>query len=197
MEGTRVVDKKADIFNCGRVLFSSKGFKDTNISEITKMSGMATGTFYNYYSSKDELFMDIFLDENAKLKKSILESIDLDANPMEVMKEMMFLNEKGMLSNPILKEWYNRDVFSRIEQSYREVNGIDSVEFLYESFIEVVKKWQSEKKLRSDIDAEMIMAIFSSIINIDTHKEEIGLKYFPQVLDYVAEFIMKGLINGS
>ena len=190
-----MVDKKADILNCGRVLFSTKGFKDTNISEITKMSGMATGTFYNYYPSKDKLFMDIFLDENAKLKKSILESIHLDANPMEVMKEMMFLNEKGMSSNPILKEWYNRDVFSRIEQSYREENGIDSVEFLYDSFIEVVKKWQSEKKLRSDIDAELIMAIFSSIINIDTHKEEIGLKYFPQVLDHVAEFIMKGLMS--
>jgi len=190
-------DKKAKIMKCGKELFSSKGFKDTNVAEITKMAGMATGTFYNYYSSKDKLFMEIYLEENVKLKKSIMESINLEADPINVMKEMMFLNYKGMSSNPILKEWYNRDVFNKIEQSYREENGLDHVDFLYDSFVEVVEKWQSEEKIRNDIDAEMIMAIFGALINVDTHKEEIGLKYFPHVLEYLAEFTMKGFMDCS
>lgn len=46
-------DKKADIFNCGKELFSSKGFKDTNVSQI------AVG-YINYYSSKKKLFLDIY-----------------------------------------------------------------------------------------------------------------------------------------
>ena len=192
-----MVDKKANILNCGRKLFSSKGFKDTNVAEITKMAGIATGTFYNYYPSKDKLFMEIYLEENVKLKKSIMESVDLEADPINVMKEMMFLNLKGMSSNHILKEWYNRDVFDKIEQSFREENGLDYVDFLYDSFIEIVKKWQIEGKMRDDIDAEMIMAIFTAITNVDTHKEEVGLQYFPHVLEYLAEFTMKGLMGCS
>lgn len=192
-----MIDKKADILNCGRELFISKGFKDTNVAEITKMAGIATGTFYNYYPSKDKLFMEIYLEENVKLKKSIMESVDLEADPINVMKEMMFLNLKGMRSNPILKEWYNKDVFNKIEQSYCEENGLDYVDFLYDSFIEIVKNWQIEGKLRKDIDAEMIMAIFGALINIDTHKEEVGIKYFPHVLEYLSEFTMKGLMDGS
>lgn len=192
-----MIDKKADILNCGRELFSSKGFKDTNVAEITKMAGIATGTFYNYYPSKDKLFMEIYLEENMKLKKNIMESINLEASPINVMKEMMFLNLKGMKSNPILKEWYNRDVFNKIEQSFREENGLDYVDFLYDSFIEIVKKWQIEGKVRNDIDAEMIMAIFSALVNVETHKEEVGIKYFPHVLEYIAEFIMKGLMDCS
>ncbi|WP_026881738.1 TetR/AcrR family transcriptional regulator [Clostridium akagii] len=190
-----MIDKKTDIMNCGRELFSSKGFKDTNVSEITKMAGIATGTFYNYYPSKDKLFMDIYLEENVKLKKNIMESMDLEADPINVMKEMMFMNLKGMRANPILKEWYNREVFNKIEQIYREENGLDYVDFLYDSFIEIVKKWQIEGKIRNDIDAEMIMAIFSALTNIDTHKEEVGFQYFPHVLDYLAEFTMKGLMD--
>lgn len=85
-------EKKLQIFNSGKDLFSSKGFKNTSVSEITKMAGMATGTFYNYYTSKDQLFMEIFLEENVKLKKSIMESIDLEAHPVKVIKEMMLLN---------------------------------------------------------------------------------------------------------
>ncbi|BAH07278.1 TetR/AcrR family transcriptional regulator [Clostridium kluyveri] len=192
-----MIDKKADILKCGRDLFGSKGFKDTSIAEITKMAGMATGTFYNYYPSKDKLFMEIYLEENLKLKRNIMESVNLEASPIDVMKKIMFLNLKGMTSNPILKEWYNRDVFSKIEQSFREENGFDCVAFLYDNFIEIVKKWQIEGKMRNDIDAEMIMAIFSALVNIETHKEEIGLRYFPQVLEYLAEFTMKGLMDCS
>lgn len=190
-----MIDKKAGILNSGRELFSTKGFKDTNIAEITKLVGISIGTFYNYYPSKDKLFMEIYLEENVKLKKNIMESINLDASPIDVMKDIMYLNLKGMNSNPILKEWYNRDVFNKIEQLYREENGLDSVNFLYDSFIELVRKWQIEGKMRNDIDAKMIMAIFSVLINIEMHKEEVGLEYFPHVLEYLAEFTMKGLMD--
>ena len=190
-----MIDKKAAILKCGRELFSSKGFKDTNVAEITRTAGMATGTFYNYYPSKEKLFMEIYMEENVKLKRSIMESLDLEADPINVMKEMMFLNYQGMSSNPILKQWYNRDVFSKIEQNFREENGLERVDFLYESFIEIVKKWQAEGKMRDDIGAEMIMAIFTAITNVDTHKEEIGLQYFPDVLEYIGEYTMKGLMN--
>ena len=188
-------DKKAEIYNCGRKLFSSKGFKDTNVSDITKMAEIGVGTFYNYYSSKEKLFLEIFLEENVKLKKSIMESVDLNDEPLKLIKELMSLNILGMNSNPILRQWYNRDVFGKLEQHYREENGIKYVDFLYDSFSELIKKWQAEGKMRDDIDFKLIMAFFTALINIDTHKEEIGIEYFPDILDYLAEFVMKGLTD--
>ncbi len=43
----------------------------------------------------------------------------------------------------------------------------------------------------------MIMAIFGAIVNIDMHKDEIGLQYFPQLQGYISEFVMKGLLDVS
>lgn len=186
-------DKKKDIFNCGKELFSSKGFKKTNVSDITKVVGIGVGTFYNYFPSKEALFLEIFLEENIKLKKSIMEAIDLNDAPLELLKKLIALNINGMNSNPILKEWYNKDVFGKLEQQYREENGVNKVDFLYGSFVGLFQQWQTEGKIRSDIDIELIMAFFTAIINIDTHKEEIGLQYFPQILEYMAEFVMNGL----
>ena len=133
-----MIDKKADIFNSGWKLFCSKGFKDTNVSDITKMAGIGVGTFYNYYSSKEKLFIEIFMKENEKLKKSMMESVDLDDDPIKVVKEAMSLNINGMNSNPILKEWYNRDVFSKLEQYYREENGKNDADFFYNNFAELI-----------------------------------------------------------
>ncbi len=38
-----------------------------------------------------------------------MESIDLDDDPIKVVKEAIALNLNGTNSNPILKEWYNKD----------------------------------------------------------------------------------------
>lgn len=189
-----MADKKNDLFRCGKELFSSKGFKDTNVSDITQMAGVAVGTFYNYYASKEKLFLDIFLQENVNLKNSIMEAVHLeDGDPFKVINELMTLNMSGMNSNPILKEWYNKEVFSRIEQLYREENGIDHVHFMYSSFQKLIEKWQADGKMRDDIDSGLIMAIFTSLIHIDMHKEEIGIQYFPQIMNYLGQFILKGL----
>lgn len=187
-------DKKIDIFDCGKELFSSKGFKDTNVSDITKMAGIAVGTFYNYYGSKEKLFIEIYLKENEKLKKSIMKSIDVNADPIKVVKEAITLNLNGMNSNPILKEWYNRELFSKLEKEFFKEGGIESIyEVTNSSIVELIKKWKAEKKIREDLDDEFILTLFNSIPYIEIHKEEIGIHYFPQVIDCLVEFIMKGL----
>jgi AcrR family transcriptional regulator len=189
-------DTKSILFNCGKELFSRNGFKDTNVSDITKTSGIGTGTFYNYYSSKEVLFMEIYLEENEKLKKKIMRSVNMDQDPGSVVKELMLLNLKGMKSNPILKEWYNKEVSLKIENYFREQKGLNGLDFMYQDFFEIIKKWQEEGKIRNDIDSTMIMAIFTSIITIEIHKEEIGLQYFPEILDHLTDFTMKGLATG-
>lgn len=187
-------DKKTDIFNCGKELFSSKGFKDTNISDITKMCGIAVGTFYNYYSSKEKLFIEIYMEENEKLKRSIMEAVDIDDEPVKVIKAVMAMNFSRMNSNPILKEWYNRELYSKLEKEFCQQSGIENVhEFMNSGTAELIKKWKVEGKIRNDLDDEFILAIFNSIPYIDVHKEEIGMEYFPKIFDYLVEFIMKGL----
>ncbi len=191
------MDKKAEIYRWGKHLFGLKGFKNTNVAGIMKMAGMAVGTFYNYYPSKEALFLEIYNEENVALKKSIMEAVDVNADPLQTMKRMLLLNFQGMNADPILREWYNKEVFGKIEKSFRDANGLKRVDFLYSSFTEIVKKWQAEGRMRGDIDPEMIMAMFSALIVTETHKEEIGIQYFPGVIEYLAEFTMKGLLDRS
>lgn len=47
--------------------------------------------------------------------------------------------------------------------------------------------------MRSDIDAEMIRALFTALVVAETHKDEIGIQYFPRLIKYFAEFTMKGV----
>lgn len=188
-------DKKTRIYDAAKLLFQEQGFKETNIAQITKKAGMAVGSFYNYYPSKEKLFMEIFLAENARLKQQCLEVLDLKKSPGEIVKQMVMSNLEGIKNNAILNEWNNKTVFAKIEAAYREENGAQSVHFLYEIFHELVQEWQKQGKIRSDLSSEMIMMLFAAIFTIDTHKEEIGIEYFPDLLVHMTDLLMESLTN--
>jgi AcrR family transcriptional regulator len=196
LEAGYLIDKKADIFDSGRELFYSKGFKDTNVSDIAKMAGIGVGTFYNYYSSKEELFLEVFIKENEDLKKRLMESVDLNDDPVTFVTKFLTRNITEMNSNLILREWYNRELFTKLEQYFYKQGGLDSIdELMHSGRSELVKKWKNEGKIRNDIDDEMICAIFDSIPYIDIHKFDIGIQHYPQIIYYITEFIMKGLTD--
>ncbi|MEA4939970.1 MAG: TetR/AcrR family transcriptional regulator [Christensenella sp.] len=190
-------DKRQQLYQSAKAMFSERGFKDTNISAITKAANMAVGTFYLYYSSKEQLFMEIFKDENTRLKRELLDKLDLNESPKAIILRMLKINQEGIQTNPILREWYTSDEFRKIEQAYREAHAIDSLNFLYDTFLALVERWQAEGKMRSDIDSKMIMKVFEAIINVDTHKDELGMEYFPRLLDIMTDLILKGLTECS
>jgi AcrR family transcriptional regulator len=191
-----LIDKKADILDSGRKLFYLKGFKYTKVSDIAKEAGISVGTFYNYYSSKEKLFLEIYIKESEDIKKRIVESIDLNDDPVTMVIKFVTQNISAMSSNLILKEWYNRDLFSRLKQYFYEQGGLESIEkFMYSGKTELNKKWKAEAKIRDDLDDELISTMFNSILYIGIHKSEIGIQHFPQILLYMTEFMMKGLTD--
>jgi len=188
-----MVDKKQQLSSIAKEMFIENGFKDTSISALTQAANMAVGTFYLYFSSKEQLFMELFKEENARLKQQCFDSLDLNQEPRRIIGQMMRLNQEGIRANPILREWYDSESFRKVEKAYREANGIGALDFLFDSFLTLIQRWQSEGKMRADIDSHMIMMLFAAVINIDTHKDEIGLEYFPALLDILTDMILKGL----
>ena len=190
-----MTDKKQQLYQAAKALFSEKGFKETNVSAITKAANMAVGTFYLNYSSKEQLFLEIFKDENTALKQRCLQALDYNRSPKEIILQMLQLNREGIAENPILREWYQSEEFRKIEQAYREEHVIESMDFLYDAFLVLVRRWQDEGKMRTDIDSRMIMMIFAAIINVDTHKAEIGMEFFPELLERMTELVLIGLME--
>ncbi|MFB0844718.1 TetR/AcrR family transcriptional regulator [Paenibacillus oleatilyticus] len=59
------------------------------------MAGIAVGTFYNYYSSKEKLFFENYMKENEKFKKHIIESLDMNQDPVTLVKQIVEQNPQN------------------------------------------------------------------------------------------------------
>src|SRR5918993_405073 len=57
---TAVIDKREAILRAGVKVFAAKGFFNSKVADIAREAGIADGTVYLYFKSKDEILHSIF-----------------------------------------------------------------------------------------------------------------------------------------
>ncbi len=55
----RKKNKRVAILTAAASIFNTKGFHQANISEIAEEAGIGKGTVYEYFKSKDDLFLEV------------------------------------------------------------------------------------------------------------------------------------------
>ncbi len=63
--------------------FGERGFHESSIVSITKRAGVALGTFYTYFDSKDALFRALVRDMSGRVKDAVAPAIAGIENPVE------------------------------------------------------------------------------------------------------------------
>lgn len=62
---------KSGIVRAGEELFRMKGFTETTIEEITSTAGVARGTFYNYFQTKEDLALELVYETEELTTKQV------------------------------------------------------------------------------------------------------------------------------
>ena len=57
-------------------VFAELGYHDASIVKITEAAGVGQGTFYLYFASKKEVFDELVLDLNARVRQAMTEAAD-------------------------------------------------------------------------------------------------------------------------
>lgn len=64
------ISKKTAILNAATILFANKGFKDTSMTEVAKMTDAAGATIFYHFKTKEELFLSVL----ESVKKGIIKA---------------------------------------------------------------------------------------------------------------------------
>lgn len=114
--------------------FSAYGLKKTNIEEIAKVAGISKGAFYRFYSSKEELFMDVIEEVEGLVRQELLTAIDLPGPSPRARLYQIFQKAIQLFSSlPILSIFSSGDfelLFQRIpEKKIKDHLASDQVFF--------------------------------------------------------------------
>ena len=77
------VDRAAAVRQALRTLVAERGFHGASMSAVAAEAGVATGTAYTHYASKDELVLAAYLETKAELAAAATSELDPAAGPAE------------------------------------------------------------------------------------------------------------------
>jgi len=83
-------DSKNQISKAALSLFIRKGIKATTTREIAKKAGIAEGTIYRHFKSKNDIASELFLNYMTMFRGRLSEAQARSNEPRESMKEMIY-----------------------------------------------------------------------------------------------------------
>ena len=182
---------KRKIFETSMKLFAQKGYDATSIEEITATVGVAKGTLYYHFSSKEEIF-NFLVEEGIKLLQN---SIDiktakfdnyLDKLKAVILIELKIVDKYEDIITILLTQFWGKE--ARNETCKKLV-------YQYISKIENLVKEGIEKKQIKDGNSKAIASeIYSLICSALIYKSNNPEEY--RVMDLYKEFentVIEGL----
>jgi len=100
MARKRVGNKRERIIAAAAKLFGEKGYHDTTTAEIAESAGVAAGTIYIYFSSKEELLVAVFEEFLGKHMERLREGVDAEPTPEKKIVRLLALGLELMYTNP-------------------------------------------------------------------------------------------------
>jgi AcrR family transcriptional regulator len=182
---------RARILAAAERVFGDRGFYGARITEITRLSGVALGTFYVYFSSKDEIFRVLVQTLNHDLRRTLAEGTrglssraEVEARGLALFLKFLQRHRKlyrivkqAEIIDPPLFRWYYR----RIAKGY--ARGLRSA----------MERGEIEPR-----DPELVAYALMGVADF------IGMRYVtlngglsPKQLHQLSELILHGLLPRS
>lgn len=138
---------KRRIYNAAVDLFSKQGFDNTTIEDISRKADVSVGAFYHYYSSKTEIYTELYKKIDVYYENTVADQLVLDDffdNIILYFKHYaVYLNARGV---------------DTVKQLYNTQNPLflDKSRYMYKLLTEVIKRGEEKNLLTKDLSLDEI-----------------------------------------
>ncbi|MFB5662580.1 TetR/AcrR family transcriptional regulator [Alteribacillus sp. HJP-4] len=175
--------------------FCRLGLRKTSIGQITKDSGIAQGSFYSFFHSKEELFYELLLDEERRLKNKLHPFLTTSRPDQDNFARFLLTAVQEIEASPLISTLFQAEEYQALIRKVNDAELDDHTLKDLEELKPIFEGWQ-ERGFMKDIEPELIISSIRSFILLSLHKKEIGPDWFDETVRLMAAslaaYVMKG-----
>ncbi|OGK86353.1 MAG: hypothetical protein A2X52_08295 [Candidatus Rokubacteria bacterium GWC2_70_16] len=97
-------DKPQQIIDAAVRVFARKGYYNARVSDVAKEAGIAAGTIYLYFKTKDDILVTLFREKMAQFVATLRKSIADEPDAVAKLRRLIFLHFQLLEQHPELAE---------------------------------------------------------------------------------------------
>ncbi|MCD6121265.1 MAG: TetR/AcrR family transcriptional regulator [Spirochaetales bacterium] len=163
------MSKRDSLLRAGERMFSSYGYRDVNVSDITEETGLGTGTFYIYFKSKEDFYGQIIERIEQRGIRSIDKLINSFHSPLNKLKALYRFATLALKQNSILQGLITRNkkyIYPGLNDNYPRTNPL--TKHIRGLILSVIREGNEKRLFRSGIyknPENMLFAIYSAVVS--------------------------------
>ncbi len=158
METEKKKSVKSKIVSAAWQLFYEKGYNGTTVDDIIELSGTSKGSFYYYFSTKDELLntLSLILDE-------LYEELDSSMpDEMNSFDKLMYVNyEAHQMMGEKISEELLASLYSTQLLSAGPRHLLDQNRSYYKLITRIIEEGQNRGEIKDDMTVRDIVLYYS------------------------------------
>lgn len=182
---------KRKIFETSMKLFAKKGYDNTSVEEITSEVGVAKGTLYYHFASKEEIFEFLVKEGMDLLKTSIHLKTEKQDNCVDKIRAIIMIQIKIIIKyedfmSIVMREVWGSGFRSKICQKY-----VDEYLEIIENLIKEGISKGEIKPINEKVLVSMIFGLASGKLYYKKNEEIDPIKLFKEI-DKIFTQCLKG-----
>ena len=182
-------DKRQAILEAALELFNDRGYHATNVPQIAARAGVAVGTIYHHFASKDAIVNELYRMLKTELSRALLEDFPFEASMREQFHEYWHRLTGYVVEHP--REYFFIEVHHH--SPYLDDQSRAMHIPMMEAFERACQLAREQGVLR-DISMEIIVALTMGTLTalVKGFTEE-GKAITPEILEETEECLWKAL----
>jgi len=182
--------RRREIFQAAVSLFLDKGFNETSMREIAEAAGVGKSTLYDYFPSKDDILLSVFIEELESLTDKARQITSLPIGADEKLRQVIAAYLDYLSSNEEIYVKLSMEV-QRLTQ-----NSLERIQIMRHEYQDIVRAIIDDgireghfRKIDSLLAARVILSALSpAVYATRTNSPRI------QMMEDAVSLVLNGLI---
>lgn len=161
--------KKKEILASALSCFAKKGFESSTIDDIVKHSGISKGAIYNYFSSKDDIYLELMRNETHETNSKLTQKI---ASFHTALEKIEYLFDVYLAINPFetknvedIMVHYEFKIYSSRNKEVNKILNQRKHDFFIKLISDILLEGQSIGEITNSIEPKLYADIFWSMLD--------------------------------
>jgi len=179
----------------GRELFGTLGLKKTSIEDLAQAAGISKGSFYAFFDSKEELYLEIIESLEGEIRKQVMERLS-SKSPLskESMKSFILEGLRIMETDPLIRRMYDQQERDQALRSISQERLAQHIRADEDWMLKFLSEWQ-EQGFIIDADPRAVAGVIRLIITSSLFKDSLGGDSYPESIDLLIDLVASGLVK--